>query len=648
MVGLRQKLFFGFGGLLMILLLVSGLGIAVLTQYRGALDKFYYENWRSIEYGQGMVDSLDKLNDIAGSISGADHQPAQNKLADASQAAAAPLAEFDRNVHAEDGNITLEGEQKIAEETTRLWNGQNLNGDKLTSDNYHDAYLKLLDPATTDAERTAAQAQIKNFSAPLKSQAQAVIKLNLENMKPIDGRAKKMADSAMQFMVGLSVAGVALAVIFTLVVGRSILRPLRTVIKSIREIEQGNLDLVVQVKSRDELRQLAEAFNSMAAKLREFRRSDRAKLIRTQRTTQLAVDSLPDAIAIVNPEGTIELSNETAQRLFQLTPGKPIAEIREHRINSIYREVVSAQKPAQPRGYESAIEVYDQGGQLKFFLPHAVPICDSDKHVLGITLVLADVTNLRRIDEMKSGVLSVVSHELKTPLTSIRMAVHLLLEERIGSLSSKQSELLVAARDDSDRLQTIIEDLLDIGRLESGKVKLDLSAESAERLINDAIAPLQNAFHDRGIALEIDAPAETPAVLVDPVRIDHVFSNLLTNALKFTNAGGRVKVSAQTLDDTVSFIVEDTGIGIPQEYLSKVFERFFRVPRENQPAGAGLGLAIAKEIVEAHGGHIAVQSHDGQGSRFSFTLLRADQSIGQNAKQVEVTHEASIYSDNGR
>ncbi|HMB94443.1 MAG TPA: hypothetical protein VKK61_00230, partial [Tepidisphaeraceae bacterium] len=165
MVGLRQKLFFGFGGLLMILLLVSGLGIAVLTQYRGALDKFYYENWRSIEYGQGMVDSLDKLNDIAGSISGADHQPAQNKLADASQAAAAPLAEFDRNVHAEDGNITLEGEQKIAEETTRLWNGQNLNGDKLTSDNYHDAYLKLLDPATTDAERTAAQAQIKNFSA---------------------------------------------------------------------------------------------------------------------------------------------------------------------------------------------------------------------------------------------------------------------------------------------------------------------------------------------------------------------------------------------------------------------------------------------------------------------------------------------------
>ncbi|HMB94909.1 MAG TPA: HAMP domain-containing sensor histidine kinase, partial [Tepidisphaeraceae bacterium] len=327
---------------------------------------------------------------------------------------------------------------------------------------------------------------------------------------------------------------------------------------------------------------------------------------------------------------------------------KPIAEIREHRINSIYREVVSAQKPAQPRGYESAIEVYDQGGQLKFFLPHAVPICDSDKHVLGITLVLADVTNLRRIDEMKSGVLSVVSHELKTPLTSIRMAVHLLLEERIGSLSSKQSELLVAARDDSDRLQTIIEDLLDIGRLESGKVKLDLSAESAERLINDAIAPLQNAFHDRGIALEIDAPAETPAVLVDPVRIDHVFSNLLTNALKFTNAGGRVKVSAQTLDDTVSFIVEDTGIGIPQEYLSKVFERFFRVPRENQPAGAGLGLAIAKEIVEAHGGHIAVQSHDGQGSRFSFTLLRADQSIGQNAKQVEVTHEASIYSDNGR
>src|SRR5438477_3317641 len=136
-------------------------------------------------------------------------------------------------------------------------------------------------------------------------------------MKPVDGRVKAMADSASRLMVILAAAGVALAVLFIAVVGRSILQPLRTLTRSAREIEQGNLDLVVQVRSRDELRQLAEAFNSMAAKLREYRRTDRAKLVRTQRTTQLAVNSLPDAIAIISPDGTIELSNQTAQRLFE-------------------------------------------------------------------------------------------------------------------------------------------------------------------------------------------------------------------------------------------------------------------------------------------------------------------------------------------
>ena len=153
-----------------------------------------------------------------------------------------------------------------------------------------------------------------------------------------------------------------------------------------------------------------------------------------QRTTQLAVSSLPDAIAIINPEGTIELSNETAERLFQLTPERAMSQLTQHRLNEVYREVAKRSDPCCA-ATEAAIEVFDQGGQLKYFLPNAVPIRDGEKNLVGITLVLADVTNLRRLDEMKSGLLSVVSHELKTPLTSIRMAVHLLLEERVGPLT---------------------------------------------------------------------------------------------------------------------------------------------------------------------------------------------------------------------
>jgi PAS domain S-box-containing protein len=387
----------------------------------------------------------------------------------------------------------------------------------------------------------------------------------------------------------------------------------------------------VQVRGRDELGQLAEAFNSMAARLREYRRTNRAKLVRTQETTQNAINSLPDAVAILSPDGTVDMANAVAQRSFGLRPGEAVSRQRAPWLTDLFDRVSKELRVIEPRGYESALQVLDEGGSERFFLPHAVPILDEERTLLGVTVVLADVTNLRRLDEMKSGMLSVVSHELKTPLTSIRMGVHLLLEERLGSLGTEQNDILVAMREDSDRLQRIIESLLDIGRMEAGKSLMDLKAEPASRVVTDAVEPLEAAFHDKGVELTVDAPAELPAVLVDRTRIGHVLSNLLGNALKYTPPGGEVIASAVEEDDVVRFSVRDNGPGIPKEHLSRIFERFFRAPGQAGNTGAGLGLAIAKEIVDAHGGSISVQSEPGTGSVFSFTLKR-------DASTLQVVH----------
>jgi two-component system, NtrC family, sensor histidine kinase KinB len=641
MFGLRQKLFFGFGGLLAILLAVSTLGVFVLNQHRTWLDSFLYENWRSVEYGQHMLEALPQLNSAADIVSGQSGQPSDAQIAAALAAAQKPREIFDQNVTAEDHNITLPTEDVKASDLTRFWSGYEINthtGEtttKSTSDSYLDQFNILLNPQTTLSDRHAAYDEVQRLSPQLKDRAQQIINLNFENMQPLEGRIKDMSDSATRLIERLAAIGVGLAVLLILFMSRAILRPLQALTRSLEEISQGNLDQVVHVQSRDELRKLAEAFNSMASKLREFRRTDRAKLVRIQRTTQLAIDSLPDAVAVVNSAGTVEISNETAQKLFMLYPEQSILMLRDHRLGELYQQVVRDGAASQPRGYESAVEVYDQGGQLRFFLPRAIPIHDAERHLIGITIVLGDVTNLRRLDEMKSGLLSVVSHELKTPLTSIRMASHLLLEERVGPLNSKQTELLMAASEDADRLQKIIEDLLDMGRLESGRVKLDLQSEPSERLVSDAVTPMETSFHDKCLTLRVDVPIETPNVLADPSRIGHVFSNLLTNALKYTPPGGRVRISAEPLEKYVRFTVEDTGIGIPPEYLGRIFERFYRVPRENQPSGAGLGLAIAKEIVDAHGGTMEVESKPGQGSKFSFTLQRVpDRITPEHVNQV--------------
>lgn len=401
------------------------------------------------------------------------------------------------------------------------------------------------------------------------------------------------------------------------------LKPIRTLMDSVKEVEQGNLDLVLEVKSRDELGQLAEAFNAMALRLREFRRTDRAKLVRTQKTTQMAINSLPDAVAVLNVDGTVEMSNEPAQALFGIKPGTRMESLEFEWLTQLFEKVSREMRAFNPQTYESVIQVFRDGVE-KFFLPHAIPILDDGRQLTGVTLVLADVTELRRLDESKSDLLATVSHELKTRLTSVRMAVHLLLDDKVGDINERQTELLLAAREDTEHLHRMIEGLLDIGRIRSGHLKMEVKPLRTQDLILHSFDAMKHGFQDKGVNLEYDVPEDLPSVLADPSRAHLVLDNLLSNALKYTTAGGRVTVSAERAEAFVKFRVSDTGSGIPAADLPRVFERFYRGSREVETGGAGLGLAITKEVVEAHGGSISVESEKGVGTTFHFTLRKAE------------------------
>lgn len=607
MLGLQKKLSLGFGGLLLIIVVIGIQGIIHLTRLGESIDVILRENYRSVVACQEMKDSLERIDSgilfiLLGDVGQGEALISQNTRT------------FERALQAESNNVTLPGE---SEKVTLIQQ----------SFRQYKAYLKEIEQ--TDIQLAVRREIYFQRLLPLfqqiKRTADEALRMNQDNMNEANDRAHNIAVLARRQMYILLLAGCVVAIGFFFLTSRWVLMPINRLIKSADEIGRGNLDLVVQSSSRDEIGHLSEAFNAMAANLREFRRSDEAKFFRIQHAMQQAFDSLPDSVAVLDSDGRVEVATSLAREAFGINPNSTVNDLQFPLIVDIYRRAMKFGHTAVPEDAKSIIQQFVKGEE-RFFRPEAIPIMDREGQATGVVLVLKDVTQMWQQDEMKRGIISTVSHQLKTPLTSIRMAIHVMLEEKVGPLTEKQVELLLAAREDSDRLYTILSNLLDISRIEAGRASMHLQKQYPNTLVLDAVNQFTLAAHDRGVTIRTNLQGDLPEVWVDQAQIGHVFSNLLTNALRYTDPGGVITVSAKTDDHFVSFGISDTGKGIPPEYLNRVFEQFFRVPDQDKDTGAGLGLAIVKEIVEAQGGTVSVKSTEGRGTTFSFTLRRADRS----------------------
>ena len=276
-------------------------------------------------------------------------------------------------------------------------------------------------------------------------------------------------------------------------------------------------------------------------------------------------------------------------------------------------EVVAYDDAGQARAFDRKRE-----GRERFLLPRVIGFRDGT----GAVVILQDVTRFRLLDDVKTNLVATVSHELKTPLTSIRMAVHLLLEERIGALNAKQTELLLASREDAERLLDLINNLLNLARLESGASAAERVVCQPDQLIRNAVAQASELVTGGVTQIVAEADPNLPPVVISPDQIAHVFANLISNAIKHSPPGEQVVVSArrQGEDAGIRFSVIDHGDGVPVAERERIFEKFYRVPGE-QREGAGLGLAIAREIIKAHHGRIGVvDAPGGRGSEFFFVL----------------------------
>ena len=605
MLGIRQKLSLGFVGLLAIIVVIGLHSVALLTELGGSIDVILRENYLSVIACQDMKEALERMDSgVLFTLLGYDQQGSD--LISKNETA------FEKALEVELRNITLPGEGEKAAHLQALFQEYRVSLGTIRNSSF-----------SLDQRRDTYFTQLLPLFQQIKTTADEVLAMNQKNMSDANEHARQTAAAARQRMVMLLMIGALVAVGFMWFVGKWILRPIARLTASAKEIESGNLDLVVHADSGDEIGRLSEAFNAMAASLRDFRRSDRARLVRIQRSTEEAFKVLPDAVALLDGDGNIEIASAVAREAFGFRPSENITTLPIQHVIDLFLECIQTGRIAESGNGQSLIQRF-LSGEEHYFRPKAVPILDAERHATGAVIILSDVTGERQQKELKRGVISTVAHELRTPLTSVRMALHLLLEEKVGPLTEKQAELVLAAREDGERLHSILEQLLDLSRIEAGKAHIELSVVPSRQLVVESVEPFRRASQDRGITLATDLPDDLPDVLADSSLIAQVFANLISNALKYTGPGGRVSVSAQATDDAVIFSVADTGRGIPSEYLEKILEQFFRVPGQGGDTGVGLGLSIVQEIVAAQGGRVNVESTEGVGSTFSFSLKRAD------------------------
>ena len=242
----------------------------------------------------------------------------------------------------------------------------------------------------------------------------------------------------------------------------------------------------------------------------------------------------------------------------------------------------------------------------------------SNKAVIGKVIVLRNITLFHELNEAKTNFIATVSHELKTPISAIKMSAQLLTDSRVGNLNTEQQELTRSINDDAERLLKITGELLNISQAETGNIQLKLQSTRPAAIVDQAVQAVNIQAQQKNIQLQLSVPDQLPSIQADAEKTSWVLINFLTNAIKYSSEGAAIEVSVYAKNNRILFSVKDYGKGIEEKYLPRIFDRYFKVPGTHERSGTGLGLAISKEFIEAQGGHIEVSSIAGEGSIFSF------------------------------
>lgn len=609
---LKTKIVVGYSVILTLLILVCGWGILNLRRLGQASEAILRENYRSIQAADNQIEALEAQDNailvllLAENNENAREQFRQNKMV------------FLQWLGRAKDNITIDREREVL----------------LTLEQSYQNYLAVTENISQQnftSTRAATQyyyQEIAPIFSIVRDTSVELRQLNQQTMVLASEQAQNISDRAIWSMAIAGSSAAALGLVYSLLLSDRLVRPLRQMTRATEQISRGNYDITIEVKSDDELGILGTEITSMNEKLKAFHDINLSKVIAEKTRSEAIIQSISDGLIVVDEKCQIIAINLVAAKIINTNP---ILATGNHFLNVLsdrelyqhLKNTAASGKPPKLEDKESILS-FSNNNKTKYYKFAITPVIASSGKILGVVLLLQDITKLKQIDQLKSEFVATASHELRTPLTGMAMSINLLLETTEKKLSARELQLLETAAEDVERLRNLVNDLLDLSKIESGKIELDFTNIEVKILFEKAIAALQVQAEEKKIAIEAEDLPKLAPVKVDANKITWVLTNLLANALRYTEPGGKIRLNAKQRGKIVYLSVIDRGAGIPREYQDKIFDKFVQVKTEKDVNGSGLGLAICKEIIKAHGGKIWVESTPGEGSTFTFTISSSD------------------------
>lgn len=564
----KAKLNLGVGILFLLIILLLAISIYYINAMKSDTGNILVSNYKSIEYCRNMFGALDQGHKIN-------------------------LNEFETNLIKEEHNNTEIGEGALTQRVrTNFENLKTGTNDSLNIDAIRETLLQIME-------------------------------VNMQAIQKKSNLAVSTADNA---VIWISIVGtfcflIALTLLFNL---PTVANPIKELTESIKEIAAGNYTGRVHFESHSEFGQLAQSFNTMAEKLEEYNSSNLAKLMMGKKRIETLINNMRDPVLGLDENGKIIFANEEMLKITDLKRenivGENIQQIAAMndlmRMLALKNEPIKDEKKQPLKIYADDRESYFEKEIINIDI---LPTGETTPKSIGQVIMLKNITAFKELDIAKTNFIATISHELKTPISSIKMGVQLLKNNKTGTLNDDQIELLGSIEEDSNRMLRIIGELLEMSRVETGNILLNMHPGNPQSVLQYAVEATRQQVAQKNIQLTVDADENISEVNMDSEKTAWVLVNLISNAIRYSSDNSKIILSLKEQDNKVCFAVQDFGKGIEPEYRRKIFDRYFQIPGSSK-RGSGLGLSISKEFIEAQGGEIGVESEMGVGSTFIIKL----------------------------